>query len=142
MSLCSLARRIPRKINEWLNDYVRKGKFRRPRKGIYTKESYNPEELVCTLYTPSYISLEYVLQKVGGVFPYDERITADGYLSRAIEIESKEYKYHKIKGEILVAMEGINRNGITTSILQRVSHSCRIGIVNFARKEEKLLPSI
>lgn len=100
-----------KKINERLNYYVRKGKLCRPRKGIYTKSNYNPEELVCTLYTPSYISLEYVLQKAGVVFQYDERITAVSYLSRSIEIEGREYAYRKIKGEILVATEGINRNG-------------------------------
>lgn len=100
-----------KKINERLNYYVRKGKLHRPRKGIYTKQNYNPEELVCSLYTPSYISLEYVLQKAGVIFQYDERITAVSYLSRTIEIENKEYAYRKIKGEILVATDGINRNG-------------------------------
>src|SRR5574344_1935886 len=65
-----------KKINERLNYYVRKGKLQRPRKGIYTKQVYNIEELICSLYTPSYISLEYVLQKWGIVFQYDERITA------------------------------------------------------------------
>lgn len=100
-----------KKINERLNYYVRKGKLRRPRKGIYAKQTYNPEELICSLYTPSYISLEYVLQKAGVVFQYDERITAVSYLSRTIEIEDREYAYRKIKGEILVATDGINRNG-------------------------------
>lgn len=56
-----------KKTNERLNYYIRKGKLLRPRKGIYTKQSYNPEELVCSLYTPSYVSLEYMLQKVGVV---------------------------------------------------------------------------
>ena len=46
-----------------------------------------PEELACTLYTPSYISLEYVLQKAGVVFQYDERITAVSYLRRSIDIQ-------------------------------------------------------
>lgn len=100
-----------KKINERLNYYVRKGKLHRPRKGIYTKHNYNPEELICSLYTPSYISLEYVLQKAGVVFQYDERVTAVSYLSRTIEIENREYSYRKIKGEILVATEGINRYG-------------------------------
>lgn len=94
-----------------LDYYVRKGKLSRPRKGIYTKQNYNFEELVCSLYTPSYLSLEYVLQKAGVVFQYDERITAVSYLSRTIEIENREYAYRKIKGEILVVTDGINRNG-------------------------------
>lgn len=100
-----------KKINERLNYYVRKGKLQRPRKGIYTKQVYNIEELICSLYTPSYISLEYVLQKWGIVFQYDERITAVSYLRRTIEVENKKLSYRKVKGEILVSTEGINRNG-------------------------------
>ena len=100
-----------KKLNERLNYYVRRGKLLRPRKGIYVKPNYNPEELVCTLYTPSYISLEYVLQKAGVVFQYDERITAVSYLSRSVEIEGRAYAYRKIKGEILVVTQGINQIG-------------------------------
>ena len=52
-------------INKKLNYYVHTGKLKNPRRGIYTKPEYNPEELACNIYTPSYISLEYVLQKYG-----------------------------------------------------------------------------
>ncbi len=100
-----------KKLNERLNYYVRKGKLLRPRKGIYVKPNYNQEELVCTLYTPSYISLEYVLQKAGVVFQYDERITAVSYLSRNIDIDGRSYAYRKIKGEILIVTQGINTTG-------------------------------
>lgn len=96
-----------KKLNERMNYYVSKGKLIRPRKGIYVKPGYKPEELACTLYTPSYISLEYVLQKAGVVFQYDERITAISYLSRSIDIEGRIYAYRKIKGEILVVTQGI-----------------------------------
>jgi hypothetical protein len=100
-----------KKLNERLNYHVRKGKLLRPRKGIYVKPGYNPEELACTLYTPSYVSLEYVLQKAGVVFQYDERVTAVSYLSRSVDIENRTYAYRKIKGEILVVMQGIVRTG-------------------------------
>lgn len=100
-----------KKLNERLSYYVRKGKLLRPRKGIYVKPNYNPKELVCTLYTPSYISLEYVLQKAGVVFQYDERITAVSYLSRSIDVEGRTYSYRKIKGEILIVTQGINQTG-------------------------------
>lgn len=100
-----------KKLNERLNYYVRKGKLLRPRKGIYVKPNYNPEELSCTLYTPSYISLEYVLQKAGVVFQYDERITTVSYLSRSVDIEGRTYSYRKIKGEILIVTQGINQTG-------------------------------
>ncbi|MFA6770827.1 MAG: hypothetical protein WCR71_06600 [Bacteroidales bacterium] len=94
-----------------LNYYVRKGKLFSPRKGIYVKEGYNPQELACSLYIPSYISLEYVLQKAGVVFQYDQRLTIVSYLSRTIEIENNIYCYRKIKGETLIATQGIDRRG-------------------------------
>lgn len=100
-----------KKLNERLNYHVRKGKLLRPRKGIYAKPGYKPEELACTLYTPSYISLEYVLQKAGVVFQYDERITVISYLSRSVDIEGRIYAYRKIKGEILIVTQGIIQTG-------------------------------
>ncbi len=97
-------------LNKKLNYYVRTGKLMNPRKGIYTKSDYNPEELACTVYTPAYISLEYVLQKSGIIFQYDSGITAVSYLSRSIEVSEKTYRFRKIKGEILVNTAGINRH--------------------------------
>ncbi len=96
-------------LSQKLNYYVRTGKLQNPRKGIYAKPAYNAEELACTIYTPSYISLEYVLQKTGIVFQYDSRISVVSYLSRSIEVENKTYIYRKIKGEILVNTSGIIR---------------------------------
>ncbi len=100
-----------KKLNERLNYYVRREKLLRPRKGVYVKPGYNPEELACMLYTPSYISLEYVLQKAGVVFQYDERITAVSYLSRSVDIEGRTYAYRKIKGEILIVTQGVIQTG-------------------------------
>jgi hypothetical protein len=96
-------------LNKKLNYYVRRGKLDNPRKGIYTKPEYNPEELACLIYTPSYISLNYVLQKAGVVFQYDSGITAVSYLSRSFKVDETTLIYHKIKGEVLVNTSGINR---------------------------------
>jgi len=98
-------------LNQKLNYYVRTGKLLRPRKGIYAKPSYNPEELACLLYTPSYLSLEYVLQKAGVIFQYDSRFTAVSYLSRSVEADNHVIAYRKIKNEILVDTRGIQRKG-------------------------------
>lgn len=98
------------KLSNKLNYYVHSGKLLNPRKGIYAKNNYNPEELACLLYTPSYISLEYVLQKAGVIFQYDEKITAVSYLSRTVEIDKNVYQYRKIKSEILIDMSGIIRS--------------------------------
>jgi len=96
-------------LNKKLNYYVLTGKLLNPRKGIYTKPDYNPEELACVIYTPSYISLEYVLQKSGVIFQYDSGITAISYLSRSIEVNDRTFRFRKIKGEVLVNTDGINR---------------------------------
>jgi hypothetical protein len=96
-------------LNKKLNYYVFTGKLLNPRKGVYAKPDYNPEELACSIYIPSYISLEYVLQKSGVIFQYDSGITAMSYLSRTIEVDEITYRFHKIKGEVLVNTKGIHR---------------------------------
>jgi len=96
-------------LNKKLNYYVRTGKLQNPRKGIYAKPGYNPEELACTIYTPSYISLETVFQKEGMVFQFDSTITVISYLSRNIDVENRAYLFRKIKGELLVNTSGITR---------------------------------
>jgi len=96
-------------LNQKLNYYVRTGKLLNPRKGIYAKPDYNPEELACIVYTPSYISLEYVLQRSGVIFQYDAVITAVSYLNRRIEVADMAFQFRKIKGDILVNLNGINR---------------------------------
>ena len=96
-------------LNKKLNYYVRTGKLNNPRKGIYAKPDYNSEELACALFTPSYISLEYVLQKAGMVFQYDSRITSVSYLSRNIEVGDQLFSFRKVKGSALVNTMGIIR---------------------------------
>lgn len=96
-------------LNKKLNYYVQTGKLENPRKGIYAKPGYNIEELACTIFSPSYISLEYVLQKAGIVFQYDSRITSVSYLSRDVEVENQQFVFRKIKGSALVNTLGIIR---------------------------------
>lgn len=96
-------------LNKKLNYYVRTGKLLNPRKGIYTKPGYSLEEMACTIYTPSYISLEYVLQKAGVLFQYDSRLTVICNLSRILEFENQTYFFRKIKGELLINTLGVIR---------------------------------
>ena len=96
-------------LNKKLNYYVRADKLQNPRKGIYAKPGYNPEELACTIYVPSYLSLEYVLQKTGIVFQYDTQITSISYLSRNVAIENRTFVFRKLKGSALVNATGIKR---------------------------------
>lgn len=97
-------------LNRKLNYYVHKGKLENPRKGIYAKPGYSSEEIAGNIFTPSYISLEYVLLRAGIIFQFDTRITAISYLSRNISIGSQSYLYRKIKWEILVNTAGIIRS--------------------------------
>lgn len=97
-------------LNKKLNYAVRTGKITNPRKGIYTLSDYDPEELSCKIFTPSYISLEYVLQQSGVIFQFDSRITSVSYLSREIEVDGRPFSYRKIKGEVLMNPLGIHQD--------------------------------
>jgi len=96
-------------LNRKLNYYVKTGKLLNPRKGIYAKPDYNFLELACILYTPCYISLEYVLQKAGIIFQYDPSLTVVSYLTRSIRMDEQVIRYRKIRGEIMVDLTGIIR---------------------------------
>lgn len=103
-----------------MNYYVRQGRLLNPRKGIYAKNGFKMEELAACLYTPSYISLEYVLQRDGVVFQYDSKITLVSYLNRTIEVGDYEISYRIMKGEILANLDGINfKNGIYIASAER-----------------------
>ena len=107
-------------LSQRLNYYVRTGRLLNPRRGFYAKQGYNPEELACLLYTPSYISMEYVLQKAGVVFQYDSQITVASYLSREVQSNAGAFVYRKIKGEILVDTHGLRQqNNITIATPER-----------------------
>lgn len=94
-----------------VNYYVSRKVIRAVRRGIYVKEPYSVEELACRIYTPSYISLESVLQRSGVVFQYSSVITAVSYLSRSIVVDENELAYRKIKNAVLVNNRGIVREG-------------------------------
>ncbi len=96
-------------LNKKLNYYVRTRKLQNPRKGIYAKPDYSREELACNIYSPAYISLEYVLQQSGIIFQYDSSITTVSYLSRTIRVEDQTYTFRKIKGDVLMNLAGIKR---------------------------------
>lgn len=90
-----------------LSYYVSVGKLKKLRKGIYSKENYNPLELATKIYTPSYISLETVLEKEGIVFQKYKGIFVISYLTRTIKLNSFEIIFRKLPEEIL-----INKNGV------------------------------
>jgi predicted transcriptional regulator of viral defense system len=109
-----------RLLYQKLNKLVKKKKLLNVRKGIYAKEGYKSEELACLLYTPTYISLGYVLQRNGIIFQYDSAITNICYLNREIHINNQLIQYRQIKREILLNTKGIiNKNNINIATPER-----------------------
>lgn len=98
------------KLTKSLHYYVKENKIHNPRRGIYTKDTYDVREMACSLFRPAYISLEYVLQRAGIVFQYDNTITCISYLNRIVEIDDNTYQFHIINPELWVGMEGIEQN--------------------------------
>lgn len=98
------------KLTKSLHYYVKEGKIRNPRRGIYTKATYDEKEMACSLFRPAYISLEYVLQRSGIVFQYDDTITCISYLNRTVEIDDKTYQYRIINPELWIGMDGIEQH--------------------------------
>ena len=108
-------------LRKTLNYYVQTRKLLNPRKGFYAKEGYRMEELACLLYPPTYISLEYVLQRAGVIFQYDSAITSVSYLSREVEVGNQTLRYRRIKGEILTNTAGVvlNKENINIATPER-----------------------
>lgn len=98
------------KLTKSLHYYIKEGKIRNPRRGIYTKATYDEREMACSLFRPAYISLEYVLQRAGVVFQYDDTITCVSYLNRIAEVDEKIYQFRIINPELWIGMEGIEQN--------------------------------
>ena len=109
--LSDIAMLFPKAENKYLANkmgyYVKTGKLLNLRKGVYAKPDYNPLEFANLLYTPSYVSLEYVLQQAGVLFQYDSRYTSVSYLSRDLEVDGNNYSYRRIKEDIIINTQGI-----------------------------------
>lgn len=97
------------RLTKSLYYYANEGRILNPRRGVYTKLKYNVQEMACSLFRPSYISLEYVLQRAGVVFQWDESVTCVSYLSRAVEVDGNQYQYRKISPELWIGMEAIEQ---------------------------------
>lgn len=97
------------KLTQSLHYYVMAGKIRNPRRGIFTKATYDEKEMACSLFRPAYVSLEYVLQRAGVVFQYDDAMTCVSYLNRIVEIDDKTYQFRIINPELWIGMEGIEQ---------------------------------
>ncbi len=133
------------RLKQRINYYVRTNKLLNLRRGIYAKDNYSPEELACKVYTPSYISLEYVLQKAGAVFQYSPVITVVSYLSRKITVDNHQIQYRKIKDLSLYNPAGIAMNdaGVSMASPERalsdkiyLDRECHLDTTNVFRKDK------
>ena len=97
------------KLTKSLHYYVKEGKIRNPRRGIYTKATFDEKAMACSLFRPAYVSLEYVLQRSGIVFQYDDTVTCVSYLNRNVEIDDKAYQFRIINPELWIGMDGIEQ---------------------------------
>ncbi len=109
------------RLKQKINHYVRTKAINSLRRGIYSKPGYNKEELACKIYVPAYISLEYVLNKAGIIFQYNEQLTVVSYLSRNIIVDNHKLGFRKIKNQILLNTTGILRgaDGINIATPER-----------------------
>ena len=114
------------RLTKSLHYYTNEGKISNPRRGIYTKRIYDVKEMACSLFRPSYISLEYVLQRAGVVFQWDDAVTCVSYLSRTVEVNGKHYQYRKISPDMNKKTIPQTLNGMEHSeITWKSSRSCR-----------------
>ena len=123
--LADVARLVPSVDPKYLSDrlsyYVNTNRLYKVRMGIYVKPDYNPLALANTLFTPAYISLEYVLQQAGVLFQYDSRFTCISYLSRELKVDGHIFSYRKMKEEIMLHANGVIQNeaGYTIATAER-----------------------
>lgn len=96
-------------MDKVLSYYSKQGVLKNIRKGVYVKPQYDPREVAVMLSPPCYISLQYVLQRSGVVFQYDDTITCVSYLSKKIEVDGNVFSYSRIKPEIILNDAGIER---------------------------------
>lgn len=98
-------------LKERMSYFAKVGSIRKLSRGVYAKDNFDVLELANKLYTPSYISLETVLQKSGVIFQYYENIFAVSYLTRTIEVSGHTIEYRRIKKGILFNKQGIEEQG-------------------------------
>ena len=110
------------RLKSKINYFVKKGELIRLRRGIYAKTNgYEILEAANKILTPSYISLETVLQRSGITFQdYSKTIFVLSYQTRDIKLGEYTINFKKIKDDVLANPKGIlNKNGYTIASLER-----------------------
>lgn len=110
------------RLKSRINYFVKKGVLVSLKKGLYAKSSgYDILEAANKIFTPSYISLETVLQRNGVTFQdYSKTIFVVSYQTREIKLGEYTVSFRKIKDEILTNADGIiNNDGYAIASVER-----------------------
>lgn len=93
----------------YINRLKKRGEIKMIKKGIYViNNNFNVFELANKLRSPSYVSLQSILFKNGIIFQdYSNIITSISYNTIKINLINKEFRYHKIKSDLLSNPKGI-----------------------------------
>ena len=98
-------------LKKRMSYFAKSGAIKKLSRGIYAKDQFDVLELANKIYTPSYISLETVLQKAGVTFQYYESIFAITYVSRTVKVDKYTIEYRRIRTEVLLDKQGIEEQG-------------------------------
>lgn len=110
------------KLKSRINYFVKKGDLINLKKGLYAKNTgFEILEVANKIFTPSYVSLETVLQKSGITFQnYDKTIFVMSYQTRDIKFDNYTISFKKIKDIILNNPNGIiNIDGYSIACPER-----------------------
>ena len=110
------------RVKSRINYYVKKGVLVQLRRGIFAKNTgFEILEAANKIFTPSYISLETVLQRSGVTFQdYSRTIFVVSYQTREIRVKDYVIDFKKIKDEILMNLAGIiTENGYAMATTER-----------------------
>lgn len=98
-------------LKKRMSYFSKSGAIKKLSRGVYAKDKFDILELANKLYTPSYVSLETVLQKAGVTFQYYESIFAVSYVSRTVEAGGHTIVYRRMKKGIFLNKQGIEEQG-------------------------------
>ncbi|MBI2995122.1 MAG: hypothetical protein HYY52_00215 [Candidatus Melainabacteria bacterium] len=97
-------------VKSKINYYVKTGKLYAIRRGIYAKDkNYDRLELGTKIYTPSYVSLQTILEEEGIIFQYHKSIFVISYQTREITCGGNRIVYKKIKDIVLSNKTGLEK---------------------------------
>lgn len=100
----------PEKARYKVFRWCKKGYLRQVRKGIYvrTDRDYNPLEVACLIFKPSYVSFYTALFLWGAITQGTwTTVTVASYLSREVEVDGWTVKAIKVKDRILYSPRGL-----------------------------------